>query len=696
MKNKFLYSLFALLLINMMFIGCKRDLTVVPNNLLESEDIYTDKVLVASVLSRFYQQINGGNSGAGAGWGATNQTDDSFQQDPDDVLNNRGGASAQQVAFAKDRYRAFDYALIRRINQFLQGVRSPASKAKMSAIENASFEGQAVFLRAWTFYHMVRGLGGMTIVGDEVFEFAGGSTDATPLQLPRNSEADCYDYILAQCDLAASLLNFPTTYSPNGTIKPSDNVNSALANKWTAKMLKARAALTAASIAKFDALTPNDINLWKKDKFGTQTHGIPLSKADGYYAAAFTAANEVISSGAYSIMTGTDLTSAQQAFQKAINIKAGNTEVIWAADRKLPVIFTNWTAVVGPVTLTESSTGNQLGTPAEVVESFEDRPATLTPGLQGPQGIRTRTGTGDATTTSPAQAGAGLIGTTPIMYDLSNPADNPFMKKDARLYATVIWPTAPFRGVPVDLRAGEWRGGYKADGTLDFPSGSVVTPPAKNTPGNFVTSINGPAENTSNIVNKTGFIPRKWLDETPGASLGPNFSEMWVIKFRLAEAYAICAESALFSSVAIPGANTAVSYINVLRSRGLLAPLTAGQFDFDQLRRELRVEFYMEDHRLWDMNRWRLADQFWDGATNSKGNAGLYPNGTSYPWQLFPYVVNIAGNPGGNNGKYVFERKRAFRKRANPNFFERQSYYMTMDLNWITFNPNWEKNPGQN
>jgi hypothetical protein len=263
------------------------------------------------------------------------------------------------------------------------------------------------------------------------------------------------------------------------------------------------------------------------------------------------------------------------------------------------------------------------------------------------------------------------------------------MKKDARLWGSVIWPQAVWKGVPVDLRAGEWRGEYNADGTLKVYTSA---PAPKGTPGTFLTSINGPAENTSNIVNKTGFIPRKWLDETPGASLAPNYSEMWVIRFRLAEAYAICAEAALLSAP-LGGAAVGVTYINVLRRRGLLPDLTAGEFDFARLRRELRIEFYMEDHRLWDMNRWRLADQYWDGPTNSK--SGEYPNGTSYPYQLFPYVVNIPGNPGGNNGKYVFERKRAFRKRANPQFFERSSYYSATVDSWRTWNPNWDRNPGE-
>ena len=166
-----------------MFIGCKKDLTVIPNSLIAEEAVYTDKNLITAVLARFYSQVNGGTGGAL--WGASNATDDSFQQDPDDAQNNRGGASAQQVLFTKNRYRAFDYGLIRRINIFLQGIRSDESKRSMTAFENSAFEGQAMFLRAWTFFHMVKTLGGMTIVGDEVFEYSLGD-DVTPLQKPRD------------------------------------------------------------------------------------------------------------------------------------------------------------------------------------------------------------------------------------------------------------------------------------------------------------------------------------------------------------------------------------------------------------------------------------------------------------------------------------------------------------------------------
>src|SRR4051794_3770061 len=141
MKNKFLYSLLALLLTSTPFVGCKKDLTVIPNSLISEDAIYTDKNLITAVLARFYSQVNsapGGNpTPGGAAWGASNATDDSYQQDPDDAQNNRGGASAMQVLFTKDRYRAFDYGLIRRLNLFLVGIRTTESKKSMSSFENS-------------------------------------------------------------------------------------------------------------------------------------------------------------------------------------------------------------------------------------------------------------------------------------------------------------------------------------------------------------------------------------------------------------------------------------------------------------------------------------------------------------------------------------------------------------------------------
>lgn len=640
MKNKFLYCLFALFVVNTVFIGCKKDLTVVPNDILPDEAIFTDKNLITATLARFYQQVD---PTQGNGWGQNNRDWNTFQQDPDDGINNNGGVAASALPWSRDRYKIFDYALIRRLNQFLEGIRSDASKKAMTATENNNFEGQAIFLRAYTYFHMVKTLGGVTIVNDEVFTYASGM-DIQPLQKPRNSESDCYKYIMTQCDEAYSKLNIP-----NGS-----NINMALANKWAARMLKARAALTAASIARWTPINA-PLNV-KQDNFGTNVVGIPATEADFFYKEAFAAAKDVIDNSGYQIMKGSTVEAAQTAFYKATSVKDGNTEVIWAQDRKLPNSNTQWTRHVAPRSHSDMAEGNSLGATLNLVEAFERKDGT------NPT-IQTRTGANNASGT----------------YIVYNDVEDPFKARDARLWGTVIWPNALYRGTPVPLKAGELR---KNTLPLNNPVFTVVVPPAKGNPAP-ITSVNGPADVTTNFINKTGFAVRKWLDETPNAGLQPNYSDMWWVKFRLAEAYTIAAESAFFASNLGPAVG--LPYINFLRDRGKIQPLTLANFTFEKIVNECRVEFAFEDHRMWDLNRWRLSHIYWDGS-----NTGLY----SQPMSLYAFQINIAGSP--DNGKWVFDRRISYRRQNTAFTFGVGSYYATITQTWVNpNNPNWVLNPGQ-
>ena len=77
---------------------------------------------------------------------------------------------------------------------------------------------------------MVRSLGGVPLMGDEVFAY-NGPQDVGKLTRKRSTEAECYDYIISECKAAAEIMSTST------------NTHSARANKWTALMLEARAAV---------------------------------------------------------------------------------------------------------------------------------------------------------------------------------------------------------------------------------------------------------------------------------------------------------------------------------------------------------------------------------------------------------------------------------------------------------------------
>lgn len=617
MKIK-IYCLFALFTVNALFTGCQKNLDTVPVNRLPAEIIYSDKNLVQATLANFYNSVNFGQNNGD--YGSYHLLDEANTQ--------YGSPTTTDAEKLVDRNfnRTNDYGLIRRLNQFIAGIRSSAAKSAIVEVERADMEAQAIFLRAYTYFCMTRSLGGMPIVGDEIFTYEAGM-DITPFQIARSTEADAYQYIIDQCDLAMTKLS---------TAKP---VNASTANKWAALLLKARAAVYAGSIAKFG----NSVTPTIKTPGGEA--GIPADKAAYFYRIAFDAAKLLINTSGYVLQKNP--ANPELAFYNATSVKTANTEVIWALDRKAPNQVTQYTNFVMPYSHRDFTQGNALGALLTLVESFENRDGS-------DKVIKTNNPDGS--------------------YVFYNDVEDPFKAKDARLWGTVIWPNAPYRNVPVILQAGELN---KNGSAYVIKTG---TPGATdNTTGRVTTALNGPASISNNFINKTGFLVRKFLDETPGAGLQPRFSEMWMPRMRISEAYLIAAEAGLEL-----GEPTALTYINDVRDRGRIQPLTAGTFTFDKIVNEYRVEFAFEDHRFWDLKRWRLAHLLWTGATNSP---------TAHPMSLYPYKVVAAGDP--NNGKWVFTRQVSYKRQSTPLYFPEINYYAKIELGWVANNPKLVLNPFQ-
>lgn len=101
----------------------------------------------------------------------------------------------------------------------------------------------------------------------------------------------------------------------------------------------------------------------------------------------------------------------------------------------------------------------------------------------------------------------------------------------------------------------------------------------------------------------------------------------------------------------------------------------------DIIRNERRVELAFEDHRYFDLKRWRIADKVWDG---------LDSNPVAVVHGLYPYRISRPGHP--DNGKFIYERVRPTRfKKAR--FFRMANYYSSIDQAVINNNPKIVKNP---
>lgn len=179
-----------------------------PDKILTNDQVFKDAVMIKSVLANYYGRVTWGQHVAD--WGAYTVIDEAAYCN---------GGPDHRSTFEDDRWRVYDYTLVRDINQFLKGLRETTA---LTDAAKAPLEGEARFLRAWYYFNVCRGLGGMPIVGDEIFDYEAGM-DVTTLQRPRATEAEMYDYIISECKAIYDML-------------PAEKqTNSARANKWAAK-----------------------------------------------------------------------------------------------------------------------------------------------------------------------------------------------------------------------------------------------------------------------------------------------------------------------------------------------------------------------------------------------------------------------------------------------------------------------------
>jgi hypothetical protein len=163
-----------------------------------------------------------------------------------------------------------------------------------------------------------------------------------------------------------------------------------------------------------------------------------------------------------------------------------------------------------------------------------------------------------------------------------NPA-NPYIGRDPRLAATVLYNGSAWKTLPVEI---------------------------------FYDGLNGPPKSHS---TKTGYYLKKYLIES--ISLGPiNPSvayHVWVL-FRYAEVllnYAEAMNEAYGPELTGPAPldnMTALQAVNIVRARATMPNFSTGmtQAAFrTKLRNERRVELAFEDHRFWDIRRWEIGDQ---------------------------------------------------------------------------------------
>lgn len=641
MKNRgyiivFLFSLFG-------FSSCNDWLE--QKNLvgMSEEDTYSSDAGITSIVSNFYSRMKYWQDFA---------TDDlsydlsrwDESSDNSQYWTNAGNVNANYRAY-------YDYTLIRELNLHIRNLERFA-QGKVSARNYAYYVSEARFLRAFVYFRLVTQNGGVPLI-TEVTEY---TENPISLAKPRDKESRIYDFIAEEMD--ESLDGF------------GEATSRTRATKGAALALKCRAMLYAGTLAcNYDKSAAKNLNL------ASGATGIDKSLAKTYLEKCLdaVAALEQLGYTLYRKETG----YAENYAALFTAAPGSNPEVIFCKSYDGTNVKNNFTKYHIPRSqAVADKSGAQANPVLNLVNDYEIVSTRERADIDAYAGEEVTESMSSTSSTH--------------RYVVYDHIDDIFKGRDPRLAGTVIYPGSTFRGKAVDLQAGLAL--PTGDGGYEFRAARTINEAGTATyEGEKLTGADGPlCDGEGNwYISHTGFLLRKWVDPTAGSEVN-GASLVPYIVFRYGEALLNGAEAAFYLSrlgvATYNGRDTrelALSYINQLRNRaaGSAFEITADELTFDRIMNERRVELAFEDHRYYDMKRWRIADEYWHYDVES-ATAGIFV--------LWPYKIYAPGNP--DHGKWIYRKMKAQHRAGEATLsFDNTMYYNSYPMD--DGNPYVEKNP---
>lgn len=550
--------------------GCSDALELEPLDKLESETLFSDPEGVKVYMANLYYQLpiedfafgrlgyNTANINTG-GIAPATQTDEAANSEFSHLLD--GGGNFQ--------WWEQGYKLIRDVNLLIEMIPT----LDLSESEKKVLIGESAFIRAYAYFALVKRYGGVPLI-QEVQNWEG---DVEILKVPRSTEKETWDFVLQECNIAIN--NLPETGSGG----------ERRATKWVAYALKSRAALHAASIAKY----------WHKAPLsGTAVDqkliGMEASEANNYYEACIKASEAIMNSGRYALYKPTPA-NAQEA---AENYRALFEDPNNAPEEAIFIKgFTNpgssghsYDFWFNPNQVSDGSPHpGRMNPTLDLIDLYE---SYSNPGKSAPV-VTTVDGNIDDYNGFDKDK-------TYLRFDADTPYEI-FKDKDARLWGTVVLPGTTWKDKTIIIQ-----GGYvQPDGTAKIETKESIT-------HNGVTyHTYGAADWTqysgfdthAGNMTRTGFSFKKFLSPNP---VPPNLSAStndW-LDFRYAEILLNYAEAVVESGYTADNAqDKAAKGMNDIRRRAAHTvdiPLT-----LENVLRERRVELAFENKRYWDLIRRR-------------------------------------------------------------------------------------------
>jgi starch-binding outer membrane protein, SusD/RagB family len=186
--------------------GCHKALELSPKDKITDQQLWQDQELVALYANNFYSQLRSGfGTTAAVGNGSfllSCLTDDAVTANTSTNTGSARNIVTNAYTIDQSPVRTLwglRYTYIRRASLFLDKIDHVPGDAQL----NTRLKAEVRFLRAYYYYDLVSFFGGVPII-------AAAQNENDSLFLPRNTIAECYDFITKELDSAANHL--PVSY----------------------------------------------------------------------------------------------------------------------------------------------------------------------------------------------------------------------------------------------------------------------------------------------------------------------------------------------------------------------------------------------------------------------------------------------------------------------------------------------------
>lgn len=495
-------------------------------------------------------------------------------------------ASGNGIGATNDGY--WPYAQIREINLFFDNIAGAKAKGILTEAQYNILKSETHFIRAYTYFGLVKRYGGVPLITKALDNDYFPGSDNTALRIPRSTEKETWNFIMSELDLAVQFL--PAT--------PSSGDGVYRATKWAAYGLKSRAALFAASVAKYSSRVP-----LAGEAVNSKLVGMDASDAAAFYTQSINASKEIIDKSGKTLYMPTPANASDAAKNFQNLFVTENSEIIFCK------AFLNGTTVAGQghsydafYNPAQTNSGfhkfGRYSPTLDIVDAFEDYSDN---GSGASVPIVTRTD-GNENYSIPTRAN--LLSNLNLPFRRYNSLMEPFVNKDARMLASVMVPGSTWKNTPIVIQGGI----ISPTGALTLYAQATV----KGSDGKDYFAMGAPGTAFSGFLNTTGsedginyttsgFSIKKYLAEGVSVQGATESSTTSWIDFRLAEIYLNYAEAVVESGTGDEA--LARKVLNDLRRRAAHTdniPATLAN-----VLKERRVELAFEGQRYWDLIRRR-------------------------------------------------------------------------------------------